>query len=130
VKIAKQMFAITCATLMSSAAAAATSQAHSVTYFDEGGHVVGQQILLCSNLGGGYGNVHTAYTIVQYSNCTTPYGPTVPESIVPGKHVTSYTLPSIIDFRTACGYARCDDASVIGLQAFYPIQDYGPWNGS
>lgn len=123
-KIADSLASILCAMLMSGSVAAATSQAHSTTYFDESGNIVGQQILLCSNLGGAYGNIHTAYTITQYASCTVPFGTTHPASIVAGTHVTSYTLPGFLSIQTACSYLPCQDEGSLNLQAYWPIQLY------
>jgi hypothetical protein len=108
-------------------AQAAVAQAHGYTFFDENGQVVGQTIMLCTNQGGSYGNVHTAYHVTEYSSCNSPGAPTHPESIVPGTHVTAYTLPGFMTIQDACRNMHCSDEGTIGLMAFWPINDYGPW---
>lgn len=108
-------------------AQAAVSQAHSYTYFDENGLVVGQTIMLCTNQGGSYGNVHTAYMVTEYASCNSSGGETHPEAIVPGTHITAYTLPGFMTVQDACRAMHCADVSTIGLLAFWPINDYGPW---
>jgi hypothetical protein len=107
-------------------AQANVAQAHSYTFFDENGTVVGQTIILCTNASGSYGNVHTAYSITQYSPCSTETQQH-PASIVPGTHVTAYTLPGFLTIQQACMWAHCDDSGVLGLTAYWPIQLYGPW---
>lgn len=94
------------------AAFAQTPYSTSNIYFDETGAVVGQNILLCSNLAYHAGNIHTAYSITQTISCTSyPNGsPTQsppPDVIVPGTQVTSYVLPSFVTITQGCSAAEC-----------------------
>lgn len=97
------------------AAHAATLYSTSNIYFDETGAVVGQNILLCTNLAYHAGNIHTAYYITQTVSCTTyPNGAPVqsppPDVIVPGTQVTYYVLPGFLSITQACAEAECVSA--------------------
>lgn len=93
---------------LSGNALAATVTANSYKYFDESGALVGQQILLCSNLSYHAGNIHTAYTIVEQTKCGTG-GPSL-EYIVSGTIITGYTLPGFLTIANACAIAECEPA--------------------
>jgi hypothetical protein len=111
---------------LSGTAAAALEQAQSIKYFDESGVVVGQQIALCSDFRGSYGNVHTAYHVTEVADCLG--GDQHPASIVPGAHITAYTLPSHLTIQKVCAYARCTSADQPELDVFFNRSDYGPYN--
>lgn len=87
---------------------AATPTANSYKYFDETGALVGQQILLCSNLAYHAGNIHTAYKIVEQTKCGS--GGIELDYIVPGTIITSYTLPGFLTISNACSIAECEPA--------------------
>lgn len=114
------------AVVMSSSAVAAIEQAQSTKYLDESGQVVGQRIALCSNWSGAYGNVHTAYHITEIANCIGR--DQHPASIVPGTHITAYTLPANLTIQQVCTYAQCTGADQPELDVFFNIADYGPYN--
>ncbi|GAA0709378.1 hypothetical protein FHW84_000665 [Dyella sp. SG562] len=100
---------------LAGAAHAATPYSTSNIYFDESGAVVGQNILLCSNLAYHAGNIHTAYSITQTIACTSyPNGAPIttppPDVIVPGTQVTSYVLPSFLTITQGCAAAECVQA--------------------
>jgi len=113
------------ALVLSGSAVAAIEQAQSIKYFDDSGIVVGQQIALCSNFRGAYGNVHTAYHMTEVANCIGR--PQHPAAIVPGTHITAYTLPSNLTIQQVCTYALCTGADQPELDVYFNINDYGPY---
>lgn len=122
----KQVLATVLATAISSTAFAAIEQAQSIKYLDDSGQVVGQRIALCSNWSGAYGNVHTAYHITEVANCIGREQH--PASIVPGTHITAYTLPSNLTIQQVCTYAQCTLADQPELDVYFNMADYGPYN--
>ncbi|WP_090179980.1 hypothetical protein [Luteibacter sp. UNC138MFCol5.1] len=122
----KRVYVSLLALAMSGSAAAAIEQARSTKFFDESGALVGQQLALCSNFQGSYGNIHTAYHMTEVSNCIGR--DQHPASIVPGTHITAYTLPGGLTIQQVCTYAQCAPASQTELEAYWNIADYGPYN--
>lgn len=116
------------ALVLSGSAAAAIEQAQSIKYFDESGVVVGQQVVLCSNFRGSSGNVHTAYHMTEITNCVG--SDQHPASIVPGTHITAYTLPSNLTIQKVCAYARCAASDQPDLEVYFNVNDYGPDNAA
>lgn len=110
---------------LSGSAVAAIEQAQSIKYFDESGAVVGQQVALCGNFRGSYGNVHTAYHVTEVASCVGQ--DQHPASIVPGAHITAYTLPSNLTIQKVCSYARCTPANQADLDVYFNIKDYRPY---
>lgn len=113
---------------LSGSAAAAIEQAQSTKYFDDSGVIVGQQVALCSNFRGSYGNIHTAYHMTEVANCIGR--DQHPASIVAGTHITAYTLPSNLTIQQVCTYAQCTSADQPELDLYFNINDYGPYNGA
>ncbi|WP_448099178.1 hypothetical protein [Luteibacter yeojuensis] len=114
------------ALMATGSAVAAIEQAQSIKYLDESGQIVGQQIALCSNFRGSYGNIHTAYHVTEVANCIGR--DQHPASIVPGTHITAYTLPGNLTIQQVCVYAECTGADQNELDVFFNIADYGPYN--
>jgi|ERR1700754_653561 hypothetical protein len=113
---------------LSGSAAAAMEQAQSIKYFDESGVLVGQQVALCGNFRGSYGNVHTAFHVTEIANCIGR--DQHPASIVRDTHITAYTLPSTLTIQQVCAYAHCTAADQPELDVYFNRNEYAPYNVS